>query len=117
MKQQPYALNLKVPFNRHWPNKKPKPLFKDTNNSLFLKDTGEHFSQTVYIGNSDRPDTDQTNQIIDGISKIFNIDKSELKLRYLRDKITFQLLNEDKELEILKVDEEKIKYQRQQNKK
>ncbi len=56
-------------------------------------------------------------QIIDGISRIFNIDKAELKLRYLSDKITYQLLDEDNGLEILKVAEEKIKYQRRQNKK
>jgi HTH-type transcriptional regulator, competence development regulator len=56
-------------------------------------------------------------QIIDGISRIFNINKSELKLRYLSDKITYQLLEEENGLEILKVAEEKIKYQRRQNKK
>lgn len=54
--------------------------------------------------------------VIIGISKIFQIEKSELRLRYLSDKITFQLLNEDNGLEILKVAEEKIKFQRQKNK-
>ncbi|MBF8456846.1 helix-turn-helix transcriptional regulator [Kaistella sp. G5-32] len=56
-------------------------------------------------------------QIIDGIARIFHIDKSDLKLRYLSDKISYQLLNEENGLEILKVAEEKIKYQRLQNKK
>lgn len=56
-------------------------------------------------------------QFINGISRIFDVDKSELKLRYLSDKITYQLLHEDNGLEILKVAEEKIKYQRLQNKK
>ncbi len=59
----------------------------------------------------------QTNRLLNGISRIFNIDKAELKLRYLSDKITYQLLDEDNGLEILKVAEEKIKYQRRQNKK
>lgn len=49
-------------------------------------------------------------QIIDGIARIFNIDKSELKIRYLSDKITYELLGEEDGIEILKVAEEKIKY-------
>ncbi|MCZ2357360.1 MAG: helix-turn-helix domain-containing protein [Bacteroidia bacterium] len=55
--------------------------------------------------------------ILDGISRFFNIKKSELKLRYLSDKITYQLIDEDNGLEILKVAEEKIKYQRRESKK
>lgn len=49
-------------------------------------------------------------QIIDGIARIFNIDKSELKIRYLSDKITYELLGEEDGIEILKVAEEKIKH-------
>lgn len=49
-------------------------------------------------------------QIIDGIARIFNIDKAELKIRYLSDKITYELLGEEDGIEILKVAEEKIKY-------
>lgn len=56
-------------------------------------------------------------QIIDGISRIFHIDKSELKVRYLSDKISYQLLDEENGLEILKVAEAKIKYQKRENSK
>lgn len=56
-------------------------------------------------------------QIIEGISRIFHIDKSDLKVRYLSDKITYQLLDEENGLEILKVAEAKIKYQKRENSK
>lgn len=49
-------------------------------------------------------------QIIEGIARIFKIDKSELKIRYLSDKITYELLGEEDGIEILKAAEEKIKY-------
>lgn len=52
-------------------------------------------------------------QIIDGISRIFQVNKSELKVRYLSDKIIYQLLEEEDGLEILKVTEERIKYRNQ----
>ncbi|GMV00300.1 MAG: transcriptional regulator [Ignavibacteriota bacterium] len=52
-------------------------------------------------------------QIIDGISRIFQVNKSELKVRYLSDRIIYQLLEEEDGLEILKVTEERIKYRNQ----
>lgn len=55
--------------------------------------------------------------IIEGISRIFHIKKSELKVRYLSDKITYQLLDEENGLEILKVAESRIKYQKRINSK
>ncbi len=72
---------------------------------------------TSTLSKIEKNERNANEQILDGISKIFHIDKAELKLRYLSDKITYQLLEEDNGLEILKVAEEKIKYQRQQNKK
>jgi len=47
-------------------------------------------------------------QIIEKLSKIFSIDKADLKVRYLSDKITYQLLDEEDGIEILKVAEQKI---------
>lgn len=72
---------------------------------------------TSTLSKIEKNERNANEQIIDGISRIFRIDKSELKLRYLSDKITYQLLDEDNGLQILKVAEEKIKYQRLQNKK
>ena len=53
-------------------------------------------------------------QIIEKLSEIFTVDKADLKVRYLSDKITYQLLDEDNGLEILKVAEQKTKYHKQQ---
>lgn len=72
---------------------------------------------TSTLSKIEKNERNANEQIIDGISRIFHIEKSELKLRYLSDKISYQLLEEDNGLEILKVAEEKIKYQRRQNKK
>ncbi|WP_175620619.1 helix-turn-helix domain-containing protein [Chryseobacterium schmidteae] len=72
---------------------------------------------TSTLSKIEKNERNANQQIIEGISKLFHIDKSELKLRYLSDKITYQLLEEENGLEILKVAEEKIKYQRLQNKK
>lgn len=69
---------------------------------------------TSTLSKIEKNERNANEHIIEGISKIFNIDKAELKLRYLSDKITYQLLDEDNGLEILKVAEEKIKYYRQQ---
>lgn len=72
---------------------------------------------TSTLSKIEKNERNASEQIIDGISKIFQIDKSELKLQYLSDKITYQLLAEDNGLEILKAAEEKIKYQKRQSKK
>ena len=72
---------------------------------------------TSTLSKIEKNERNASEQILEGISKFFHIDKSELKLRYLSDKITYQLLDEDNGLEILKVAEEKIKYQRRQNEK
>lgn len=69
---------------------------------------------TSTLSKIEKNERNANEHIIEGISKIFNIDKAELKLRYLSDKITYQLLEEDNGLEILKVAEEKIKYYKQQ---
>lgn len=53
-------------------------------------------------------------QIIEKLSNIFSISKSDLKVRYLSDKILYQLIGEENGIEILKVAEEKIKYHKQQ---
>ncbi|MDR1225439.1 MAG: helix-turn-helix domain-containing protein [Prevotellaceae bacterium] len=65
---------------------------------------------TSTLSKIEKNERNANEQIIEGISKIFNIDKAELKIKYLSDKITYQLLEEENGIEILKVAEEKIKY-------
>ena len=72
---------------------------------------------TSTLSKIEKNERNANEQIIDGISRIFHIDKSELKVRYLSDKITYQLQDEENGLEILKVAEARIKYQKRANSK
>ena len=67
---------------------------------------------TSTLSKIEKNERNANEQIIDGISRMFKIDQSELKVRYISDKITNQLLNEEDGLEILKIVEKKIKYYR-----
>lgn len=55
-------------------------------------------------------------QIIERIANFFHIEKNKLKIYYLSDKITYQLLDEENGLEILKAAAAKIKYHKNYNK-
>lgn len=67
---------------------------------------------TSTLSKIEKNERNANEQIIEGISRIFQIDKSVLKVRYLSDKITYQLRYEENGLEILKVAEARIKYQK-----
>lgn len=68
---------------------------------------------TSTLSKIEKNERNANEQIINGISKIFNKEISELRVRYLSDKITYQLLEEKNGIEILKAAEEKIKYYKQ----
>lgn len=72
---------------------------------------------TSTLSKIEKNERNANDQIIEGISRIFQINKSDLKIRYLSDKITYQLQDEENGLEILKVAEAKIKYQKRANSK
>jgi transcriptional regulator with XRE-family HTH domain len=55
--------------------------------------------------------------LIDKLSRIFKADKKELQISFVSDKVVYELLDEESSIDILKVAEEKIKYQRSQKKK
>ena len=65
---------------------------------------------TSTLSKIEKNERNASEQIIERLSEIFEIDKGELKVRYLSDKITYQLLEEEDGIEILKVAEQKIKY-------
>ena len=69
---------------------------------------------TSTLSKIEKNERNANEQIIEKLSKIFSIDKSDLKVRYLSDKITNQLLGEEDGIEVLKVAEQKIKYHKQQ---
>jgi transcriptional regulator with XRE-family HTH domain len=47
------------------------------------------------------------------LAKLFQVDEKNLLINFLSDKITYELMDEDCSNEVLKIAEEKIKYQRQ----
>lgn len=62
------------------------------------------------LGKIEKNERNVNEQIIERLSFIFKIDKEDLKVRYLSDKISYQLKEEEFGIEILKVAEKKIKY-------
>ena len=72
---------------------------------------------TSTLSKIEKNERNANSQIIEGLARIFNIKKSDLKVRYLSDKITYQLLDEEEGIEILKVAEKKMLYFKQQDKK
>ena len=69
---------------------------------------------TSTLSKIEKNERNANEQIIEKLSKIFSIDRADLKVRYISDKITYQLLDEEDGIEILKVAEQKIKYHKQQ---
>lgn len=69
---------------------------------------------TSTLSKIEKNERNANEQIIEKLSEIFAIEKADLKVRYLSDKITYQLLDEEDGIEILKVAEQKIKYHKQQ---
>ncbi|MCH7755992.1 helix-turn-helix transcriptional regulator [candidate division KSB1 bacterium] len=50
-------------------------------------------------------------QLLEKLAKIFDLDVRNLKIQYLSDKITYELKDKDFGLEVLKIAEEKLKYE------
>lgn len=65
---------------------------------------------TSTLSKIEKGERNASDEIISGIADFFNVDITELRIRYLSDKISYQLYDEERGLEILKVAEEKIKY-------
>ncbi len=82
---------------------------------LPLRKVAAHLDiDTSTLSKIEKNERNASEQIIEKLSEIFAIDKADLKVRYLSDKITYQLLDEEDGIEILKVAEQKIKYHKQQ---
>ena len=88
-------------------------ILRENANLPLRKVAAELDIDTSTLSKIEKNERNANEQIIEGISRIFQIDKAELKVRYLSDKITYQLLEEEDGIEILKVAEEKIRYYKQ----
>lgn len=58
----------------------------------------------------ERNERQPTKQIIKQVSDFFNVDEKELQNNFLSDQIAYKILDEEADLSILKVAEEKVKY-------
>ena len=71
------------------------------------KDGPTFSSCTIREGTGNLP----TSRILDkSIAEYFNVDKKELQTEFLSDQIAYKILDEEADIEILKVAEEKVKY-------
>ena len=62
------------------------------------------------LGKIERDERPANKNVIAGIAKIFNQDMQDLMQRFLSDQIAYKILDEDADVNVLRVAEEKIEY-------
>lgn len=65
---------------------------------------------TSLLAKIERNERQPTKLIISQVAEYFNVDKKELQTEFLSDQIAYKILDEEADIEILKVAEEKVKY-------
>lgn len=81
------------------------------NQNLTLKSVAERIGiDTSLLAKIERNERQPTKQIIKLVSDFFNCDEKELLNNFLSDQIAYKILDEEADLSILKVAEEKVKY-------
>ncbi len=76
-----------------------------------LKTVSENLEMdTSLLAKIERNERQPTKLIINQVAEYFNIDKKELQTEFLSDQIAYKILDEEADLNILKVAEEKVKY-------
>ncbi|MDR1742874.1 MAG: helix-turn-helix domain-containing protein [Dysgonamonadaceae bacterium] len=58
----------------------------------------------------ERDERQANKDVIAGIARIFNQNEQDLFQRFLSDQIAYKILNEDVDIEVLKVAEQKVEY-------
>ena len=58
----------------------------------------------------ERDERPANKNLIAGIAKIFNQNEQDLTKRFLSDRIAYKILNENADIDVLKVAEQKVKY-------
>lgn len=85
--------------------------FLRENASLTLKLVAEQISiDTSLLAKIERNERQPTKQIIKRVAEYFKVDEKELQSNFLSDQIAYKILDENADLSILKVAEEKVKY-------
>ena len=63
----------------------------------------------------ERDERSANREFVKKLAELFNVDEKILLVNYLSDKVMYELVNEENSNEVLRVAEEKIKYQRAKN--
>ena len=96
--------NIVLSFGEHLRNLRE-------NQGLTLKNVSDKIGVDIsLLAKIERNERQPTKQIIKLISDFFNYDEKELLNDFLSDQIAYKILDEEADLSILKVAEEKVKY-------
>ena len=78
---------------------------------LSLKDVAEKIGiDTSLLGKIERNERQPTKDQIKRVANYFNLDEKYLLKEYLSDQIAYKILEEEADIDILKVAEKKVKY-------
>lgn len=81
------------------------------NQSLTLKNVAEQIGiDTSLLAKIERNERQPTKQIIKQVADFFKYNEKEMQNNFLSDQIAHKILDEEADLSILKVAEEKVKY-------
>jgi transcriptional regulator with XRE-family HTH domain len=76
-----------------------------------LKTVAENLAMdTSLLAKIERNERQPTKQIISQVADYFKVNKKELQSEFLSDQIAYKILDEEADIEILKVAEEKVLY-------
>ena len=76
-----------------------------------LKTVAEYIEMdTSLLAKIERNERQPTKQIVKQVAEYFQVDEKKLLLEFLSDRIAFQIIEENANMEILKVAEEKVRY-------
>lgn len=78
---------------------------------LTLKVVSEKIGiDTSLLAKIERNERQPTKQIINQVARFFDVDEKELQKDFLSDLIAYRILDEEADVSILKIAEEKVKY-------
>ncbi|MCZ8089203.1 helix-turn-helix transcriptional regulator [Flavobacterium sp.] len=81
------------------------------NQNLTLKNVAEQIGiDTSLLAKIERNERQPTKQIIKQVAEFFKCSEQELLNNFLSDQIAYKIMDEEADIEILKVAEEKVKY-------
>lgn len=76
-----------------------------------LKTVAENLQMdTSLLAKIERNERQATKQIVSQVADYFKVDKKEMQVEFLSYQIAYKIIDEELDIEILKVAEEKVKY-------